>query len=75
MKSSMVCYAACALVIAALHNNHDYNPMKTHHTPQGFRNNYPHPPKQSFWKWQWQRWTKGVPDDPESGYNFPLLQP
>ncbi len=75
MRSSIVCYAACALVIAACHSNPHYNPMKTHHTPGGFRNNYPHTPKQSFWKWQWQRWTKGIPADPEAGYNFPLLKP
>ena len=75
MRSNIVCYAVGALVIAACHSNPHYNPMKTHHTPDGFRNNYPHTPKQSFWKWQWQRWTKGIPADPEAGYNFPLLKP
>ena len=75
MRSSIVWYGVCALAIAACHSNPYYNPMKTHHTRDGFRNNYPHTPKQSFWKWQWQRWTKGVPADPAAGYNFPLLKP
>ena len=75
MRSKIACYAAGALLIAACHSNPHYNPMKTHHTPDGFRNSYPHAPKQSFWKWQWQRLNKGIPADPESGYNFPLLKP
>jgi len=75
MRSKIACCAAGALLIAACHSNPHYNPMKTHHTPDGFRNIHPHAPKQSFWKWQWQRLTKGIPADPESGYNFPLLAP
>ena len=39
MRSSNACYAACAVVIAAFHSNPDYNPTKTHHTSDGFRNN------------------------------------
>lgn len=48
---------------------------KPHHTGLGFRNNYPHPDKPSFWKWQWTRWTQGVPSDPEAGYAFPMHRP
>lgn len=34
----------------------------THHTSQGFRNNYPTGwIRGSFWKWQWERWRKGLP--------------
>ncbi len=75
MKSKVVLCIAGVLLFSACHGNPNYNPMKTHHTPDGFRNNYPHPEKQSFWKWQWQRWTGGVAADPKEGYNFPLLKP
>lgn len=51
------------------------DPSKPHHTASGFRNNYPHAEKASFWKWQWQRWTQGVPENPEGGYRFPVLAP
>lgn len=66
---------AALSLLAACHGNPHYNPMKTHHTDDGFRNNYPHPGKQSFWKWQWERWTKGTPADPEGGYKFPVVKP
>ena len=75
MRLKSVCYATCVLVISACHNNPHYNPMKSHHTADGFRNVHAHAPKQSFWKWQWQRWTEGVPEDPEEGYHFTLLKP
>jgi N-acyl-phosphatidylethanolamine-hydrolysing phospholipase D len=46
-----------------------------HHTPAGFVNNYPHPPKASFWAWQWERWRDGVPKPaPEGGWNLPAQQ-
>jgi len=63
------------MLLNACYSNPNYSPVKPHHTKQGFKNRYPHPPKASFWKWQWQRWTKGVPDDPQDGYGFPLVQP
>jgi N-acyl-phosphatidylethanolamine-hydrolysing phospholipase D len=37
----------------------------------GFRNNYPHPPKASFWAWQWQRLREGLPEPPPQGWNLP----
>jgi L-ascorbate metabolism protein UlaG (beta-lactamase superfamily) len=49
--------------------------VKSHHTPDGFRNLYPHPSKGSFWKWQWDRLRHGVPADPAGGYGFPSRQP
>jgi N-acyl-phosphatidylethanolamine-hydrolysing phospholipase D len=49
--------------------------VKAHHTEQGFRNRYPHPAKQSFWKWQWQRLRNGVPADPREGYGFAVHKP
>lgn len=75
MKSVLLPGLALALLLAACQSNPNYNPEKAHHTPEGFRNIYPHPPKEGFWKWQWQRWTRGVPANPEGGYGFPLLVP
>jgi N-acyl-phosphatidylethanolamine-hydrolysing phospholipase D len=71
----MVLCAACTLIISACHSNPHYSPVKSHHTEDGFRNNYPTPPRGSFWKWQWERLTKGVPENPEHGYGFPLIKP
>ena len=71
----MVLCTACALLNAACHSNPHYSPAKSHHTEEGFRNNYPESPRGSFWKWQWQRWTRGVPEDPKEGYGFALLKP
>jgi N-acyl-phosphatidylethanolamine-hydrolysing phospholipase D len=71
----MILRAACALLLAACRSNPNYNPAKSHHTKDGFRNIYPQPPRQSFWKWQWERWTGGVPENPKQGYGFPLLKP
>jgi len=48
---------------------------KTHHTAEGFRNNYPSAARGSFWKWQRERWAKGLPKIPEGGYRFELLRP
>lgn len=59
-------YLACLLgvifISGCLHLNAinpHYNPAKKHHTPEGFKNNYPHEPSGSFWKWQWERWAAG----------------
>lgn len=38
-----------------------YDSAKPHHTREGFRNNYPHWERASFWAWQWERWRNGVP--------------
>jgi L-ascorbate metabolism protein UlaG (beta-lactamase superfamily) len=52
-----------------------YNASKAHHTAEGFHNNYPTGPRGSFWKWQRERWEKGLPKIPEGGYHFPVAQP
>lgn len=41
-------------------SNVNYDASKKHHTPEGFRNNYPHPTDQNFWKWQWERLTQNT---------------
>jgi len=48
---------------------------KSHHTARGFRNNYSTGARGSFWKWQRERWEKGLPRIPEGGYHFERLHP
>jgi N-acyl-phosphatidylethanolamine-hydrolysing phospholipase D len=60
--------AACASSFAY------YDATKPHHTPEGFRNNYPHPEKSGFWKWKWQQWRDGLPRRPEGGYHFEVAR-
>jgi N-acyl-phosphatidylethanolamine-hydrolysing phospholipase D len=58
--------------------NVNYDPSKKHHTPTGFRNNYPHSTDQNFWKWQWERATKNtVAKAPEGGWKtvLPSVKP
>ncbi|TAG79882.1 MAG: MBL fold metallo-hydrolase [Burkholderiales bacterium] len=49
--------------------NVNYDASKKHHTAEGFRNNYPHPTDQNFWKWQWERLTQNtVAKAPAAGW-------
>jgi N-acyl-phosphatidylethanolamine-hydrolysing phospholipase D len=48
--------------------NAHYNPAKKHHTPEGFKNNYPHEAPGSFWKWQWERLREGSVPSPAGGW-------
>lgn len=45
-----------------------------HHTPEGFRNNYPHESKQSFWLWKWEQLRDGVPQPPPGGWQIPHMK-
>ncbi|TWC64525.1 MBL fold metallo-hydrolase [Herbaspirillum sp. SJZ099] len=56
-------------------SNKYYDPGKSNRTETGFRNNYPQPPRPSFWKWQWERITAGLPKPPANDYQFPLAKP
>jgi len=47
INPAMVLGTACALLAAACHSNPHYNPAMSHHTENGFRNNYPQPPRQT----------------------------
>ncbi|MCX7892178.1 MAG: MBL fold metallo-hydrolase [Burkholderiales bacterium] len=69
--------AATALVgtCASTYVNPYYDPAKPHHTPVGFKNNYPHPPKGNFWKWRYEQWRDGLPRPPANGYVFPVAAP
>lgn len=46
----------------------------THHTAEGFRNNYPHERHQSFWLWKWEQLRDGVPPPPPGGWNTPWMR-
>jgi N-acyl-phosphatidylethanolamine-hydrolysing phospholipase D len=54
-------------------------PQPLHHarrTASGqFENNYATPPRQSVWKWRWERWTQSLPKPPANGYHFPMAHP
>lgn len=56
--------AACASTVAS------FDPAKPHHGAEGFRNNYPHPEKGGFWRWQWERWRNDLPREPAGGWKF-----
>jgi len=68
----LIVFAALSISCASTPRASDSPP---HHTEEGFRNNYPHPAKPSFWLWQWRRLTEGVPENPDGGYQFPVLTP
>jgi L-ascorbate metabolism protein UlaG (beta-lactamase superfamily) len=44
------------------------------HAADGFHNNYPHDPRQSFWLWQWERVKHGVPEPPPGGWKIPHMK-
>jgi len=64
-------WLAAVLVAGALTGcspvNPYYDPNQPHHTKQGFRNLYSHatPGKVDFWRWQFDRWMRGLPHPPE----------
>lgn len=43
-----------------------YDAGKPHRAREGFRNNYDNSDKQSFWRWQLERWQSGVPFAPKA---------
>jgi len=44
------------------------------HGPDGYRNNYAHEARGSFWAWQWERWRDGLPSPPPGGWNLPAVK-
>jgi N-acyl-phosphatidylethanolamine-hydrolysing phospholipase D len=85
MKFLLKCFALVAVVAIGTGAfyvsqivNANYDAQKTHHTPDGFRNNYPHETNQSFWKWQWERLSQGtVAKAPPGGWQtvLPSVKP
>ncbi len=48
--------------------NDDFNPVKKHHRPEGFQNNYTSASDKTssdFWRWQRERWSAGLPKPPQ----------
>ena len=69
---------ALALAACAAPGNSNYDHTKSHHTPDGFRNNYVEQLGNSggsFWKWQRERLLAGLPKPPENGYRFEQVKP
>jgi N-acyl-phosphatidylethanolamine-hydrolysing phospholipase D len=64
---------ALATIFTLMFAYHD--PAKPHRAADGFRNNYPHAPKQGFWRWKWDQLRDGLPPNPEGGYRFETVQP
>ncbi len=55
-----------------------YDQARSHHTPEGFRNNYIDGLGNSggsFWKWQWERTRDGLPKPPANAYRFEQVKP
>ena len=44
------------------------------HGPDGYRNNYPHGGRESFWAWQWERLREGLPKPPAGGWKLPAVR-
>lgn len=74
MRSLFGIFLFLAGVATACAGNPRFDSNKLHHTIDGFRN-VPEIPRGSFWKWQWERWRKGLPKTPPGGYRFELLRP
>jgi N-acyl-phosphatidylethanolamine-hydrolysing phospholipase D len=48
--------------------------QSSHHSADGFRNNYPHDPKASFWVWKWEQLRQGMPEPPPGGWQIPHVK-
>jgi L-ascorbate metabolism protein UlaG (beta-lactamase superfamily) len=67
--------AVVALALAGCAVNPYFDPAKPHHTPEGFRNRYPHAEKGSFWRWKYEQWRDGLPATPAGGWKFDVIAP
>jgi L-ascorbate metabolism protein UlaG (beta-lactamase superfamily) len=72
----IVC-AVSLLGIGACAGNRHYDAAKAHHTPDGFANHHPHPPRPDlfdFLKWRWQAMRAGLPREPAGGYRPEVIE-
>lgn len=73
---SAIAALSAAIALAACTPLPPMDLAKPHHTAEGFRNNYPSGlARGSFWKWQLERWRKGLPKTPAEGWHFPAAHP
>jgi L-ascorbate metabolism protein UlaG (beta-lactamase superfamily) len=58
--------AAVALAAGCSRVNPYYDPTLAHHTPEGFKNNYPHstPGRLDLLSWNYERWRDNLPPPP-----------
>jgi N-acyl-phosphatidylethanolamine-hydrolysing phospholipase D len=75
MKWPILLAAAAAISTYCQTTNSMPDPNPPHHGAEGYRNIYLSGPRGSFWKWQLERWEKGLPKTPEGGYHFEVLTP
>lgn len=62
---------ACVLLLTSCAGggNPHYDPQQPHHTQDGFQNLDPEVrPGRGFWRWQWERKTRGLPPPPAAAH-------
>ena len=76
MPAPICQFAAFSFAAAATFGTDAYGQVAAppHHTPGGFRNNYPHGPHESFWLWKWEQLRHGVPKEPPGGWKIPAMR-
>jgi N-acyl-phosphatidylethanolamine-hydrolysing phospholipase D len=69
---SMRILLVCLIVVASVPLS---SCAQASRTDEGFRNNYPHQAKGSFWKWQWERLNGSGAPPPPGGWQFDAVKP
>ena len=74
MPAPLCQFAAFSFAAAAALGTDVYGQVAAppHHGPEGFRNNYPAGPHESFWLWKWEQLRHGVPREPPDGWKIPV---
>jgi L-ascorbate metabolism protein UlaG (beta-lactamase superfamily) len=73
MRAPLCCpVVALSFAAAAAFSTDAYGQVQPpHRTGDGFKNNYPHDPHESFWLWKWEQLRHGVPEAPPGGWKIP----